>query len=297
VRVVVVLVLALLAAPAIAGPTQDLDSGRRSFKQRDYQSAKATLNTLLYPRIELAQNDEIWECRVLLGASLYHLGDRQRAVKEFELAMQLDIERAITTNNYAEDVVRLFDDTKARVKADLELKKKIREQEEREKRIKEYLDTIGVYETNSYVRNFLPFGAGQFQNKHTTKGYIVAGTMAATGATSLTIFMYLGLKYGLSSNNVPLVEGPRVRQLQQLEIVTGAAFFATWIYAIIDGIVHYTPQRRIKGDDTLIPTDLIDPSKPVPKAPPKKKTSLRDRLRIGPMLTPTGIGIGLGLEN
>src|SRR5690606_28278180 len=102
---------------ALAGPTQDLDNGRRSFKAGDYQSSKATLNSLLYPRIELALTEEIWECRVLLGASLYQLGDRKRAVVEFELAIRLDIERTITTNNYREEVVKLFEDTKARVKA------------------------------------------------------------------------------------------------------------------------------------------------------------------------------------
>jgi hypothetical protein len=65
---------------------------------------------------------------------------------------------------------------------------------------------------------------------------------------------------------------------------------------VIDAFIHFKAQRRIKGDDSLIPTDLIDPNAPPKKAPPKKKTSLRDRLRIGPIVTPSGAGIGLGLE-
>jgi tetratricopeptide (TPR) repeat protein len=295
----VVLAMMLALGVAHATPGQDLDDGRKAYKNQDWQSAYKTLNSLLYPNIELARPTEIWEAYVLLGGAAYQLGNRVRAIEEFRKALRIDFEQTITTATHKPEVVQLYEDIKSRYRAELEIEAEKQRQRDRDKRIKEYLDTIGVYETNSFARNFLPFGAGQFQNKQRTKGYIVAGTMAVTMTTSVGVFLYLGVKYGLSSTNVPLLEGPRVRQLQQLEIATGLAFFGTWLYAVVDGMVYYKPQRRVRGDDSLIPTDLIDPSKPRPttKPAPKKKTSLRDRLRIGPIVTPSGVGVGLGWEN
>ena len=95
---------------------------------------------------------------------------------------------------------------------------------------------------------------------------------------------------------MPLKDGPRVRQLQQIEIGTGVAFFALYAWGVVDAMINYKSTRLVKGDDSLIPPDLLDPNKPAAKKP-AKKTSLRDRLRFGPMVTPTGVGVGLGWEN
>ncbi|MBA2541268.1 MAG: tetratricopeptide repeat protein [Deltaproteobacteria bacterium] len=289
------LALMFAATTALATPSADLDKGREAYRTKDWDSAFKTINSLVHPRRELARVEDTWEAYVLVGASLYHLGRRNEAVEEFKLALELDLERTITTSFHSQDVVQLFEDIKARVKAELELKQLQREQTERERRYREYLDTVGVFETNNYGVNFVPFGAGQFQNKQRTKGYILGSAQILTGGTSVVTFIYLAGKYGLSSSQVPLTDGPRVRQIQQLEIGTGFAFIGLYLYGVIDAMVNYKSQRRIKGDDSLIPIELIDPSKPPPPKP--KKTSLRDRLRIGPMVTPAGVGIGLGWEN
>jgi tetratricopeptide (TPR) repeat protein len=292
VRLVAALVaLALVATTARATPGSDLDKGRAAYRSQDYDSAFATLNSLLYPNIELARQEDIWEAYVLLGASAYHRGNRQRAIEEFEKALAIELDRTITTNTHKADVVQLYEDTKARLKDKLEREAERKKAQERERQIRDYLDTIGVYEVNRFGLNFVPFGAGQFQNKQRTKGYILAGAQVLTGATSLGIFIYLAGTYGLEAK-VPLADAPRVQRLQQIEVGAGLGFFALYIYGVIDGMVNFKSSRLVKGDDSLVPTDFIDKKKP-----PPKKTSFRDRLRIGPMLTPNGVGIGLGWEN
>ena len=193
-------------------------------------------------------------------------------------------------------MVQLFEDTKEKYRDRLAREAERRAQAERERRLREYLDTVGVYETNSFGVNFIPFGVGQFQNKQPRKGYLFLGGQVLTGGTSLVTFIYLAGKYGLSSNQVPLQDGPRVRRLQQIEIGTGVAFFALYAWGVVDAMINYKSTRLVKGDDSLIPPDLLDPNKPAAKKPPKT-TSFRDRLRIGPMITPTGVGVGLGWEN
>ena len=294
-RVVALLVVLSLVGRASATPTTDLDKGRNAYKAQDWDSAYKTINALLYPNVELARQEDVWEAYVLLGASAFQLGNRMRAIDEFEKALQIDAERTITTNTHRPEVVELYENTKDKFKERLARDAERRAAAEREKRIKEYLDTIGVYETSSFAVTFLPFGLSQRQNKQYRKGYLFMAGQAVTLVPSVAIFVYLAGKYGLSANQVPLQDGLRVRQLQQIEIGTGIAFLGLYAWGVADAIINFKSKRLIKGDDSLLPKDFLD-GNTVPKAPPKK-TSLRDRLRIGPMITPTGAGIGLGWEN
>lgn len=295
------LIALVLAVACVTGglagatPTSDLDKARQAYKAQDWDSAFKTINALLYPNIELARQEDVWEAYVLLGAAAFQLGNRARAIDEFEKALQIDAERTITTNTHRPEVVQLYEDTKEKFTERLAREAERRAAAERERRIKEYLDTIGVYETSSFAVNFVPFGIGQFQNKQPRKAYLFMAAQVLTVGPSIATFVYLAGKYGLSSNQVPLQDGPRVRLLQQLEIGTGIAFFGLYAWGVVDAMINYKSKRLIKGDESLLPKDFLDGT-PVPK-PPKKKLSLRQRLHIGPIVTPTGVGVGLGWEN
>ena len=111
------------------------------------------------------------------------------------------------------------------------------------------------------------------------------------GRKSVTI---LDTPYGFQSNAVKPPDASRVRRLQQVEIGTGIAFFAFYAWGVYDAIRHHKSRQQVQGDDSLIPPELLDPTK-AKKPPPR--TSVRDRLQIGPMVTPGGVGIGIGWEN
>ncbi len=292
IRIVALVVVFSVAATATATPTTDLDKGRQAYKAQDWDSAYKTVNALLYPNIELARQEDVWEAYVILGASAFQLGNRPRAIDEFEKALRIDVERTITTNTHRPEVVELYENTKDKFKDRLAREAEKRAAAERERQLKEYINTVGVYETSSFGVTFLPFGISQRQNKQYKKSYFFMAGQVVTFAPSAVIFIYLAGKYGLQSNQVPLQDGPRVRQLQQIEIATGLAFFGLYAWGLTDAILNFKSKRLIKGDESLLPKDFLDEMKR-----PKKKTSLRDRLRIGPMFTPAGAGIGLGLEN
>jgi len=292
-------IVVLVVRVAVAGtPTQQLDKGRTLYKSGDWEQAKIQLNDLLYPKSKLAQKQDIWEAYVLLGASAYALGDRERAVIEFKKALELEFDRTITTNFYSAEVVQLFEDTKARVKFEHDRDAARREDERRQQQIRDYINTIGVYEKNSYGVNFVPFAA-QIQNKQPTKAYLFGGAMAITGGISLATFVYLAGTYGLEAK-VPIEDGARVRRLQQIEVGTGIAFFTIYIVGVVDAIIHYQPNRLVRGDDSLIPPELRPTPKPA--SPDKKQSSRRgkrsrwSRLHIGPLLAPNVAGLGLSWE-
>jgi len=89
-----------------------------------------------------------------------------------------------------------------------------------------------------------------------------------------------------------------VRALQQAEIGTGIAFLGLWVWSAIDAYRHYKPSTQVELDESLLPPELrgLDgPPPPAKRPPPKKPTSLLEH--ITPIITPTGVGIGLGWEN
>jgi hypothetical protein len=113
------------------------------------------------------------------------------------------------------------------------------------------------------------------------------------------LFLYLAGKYGLTAN-VPLAEGPGARQLQQIEIASGIAFFAIYAWSVVDALLHFRPSVQIEGDDSLLqqlrdrPPDNTRPLAPPP--PPTRKSFL-DRLHVSPMISRDSAGIGLRWEN
>ena len=300
-RALIALALALvLIAPvpeAAASPRQDLDLARQSFRQHDYDSARKLATFLLYPDEKLAMPDDLVEAHVILGASNFETGHNAEAKLEFEKALQIQPEKSLTDLLFSEGAIRLFDHTKAelveREERDAQLRRLVDERE----RIRKYKESLVFVEKRSFIINFAPFGAGQFQNKQPTRGLLFAVGEGLTGATSVTAFLYLAGKYGLNAK-VPRLDGPGVRQLQQVEIGTGIAFFAIYAWGVVDALLHYKPTVQIEGDDSLLPLLRDLPSdKPPAKSRRPRKTSFLDHWRVGPLIARDTAGLGLTWEN
>lgn len=292
-----VVLAAAIAAPAEAGasPAQDLERARQSFRQHDFDAAIKLATFLLYPDEKLALPVDLVEAHVILGASNFETGHRAEAKTEFEKALQIQPDKSLTDLLFSEGAIQLFDETKADLVARAERDAQLRKLADERERIRKYKESLVVVERRSFGVNFVPFGAGQFQNKHRVRGVLFAAGEGVTGGVSVGVFLYLAGKYGLNAK-VPVLEGPGVRRLQQLEIGAGIAFFAIYAVGVVDALLHYQPRVQIEGDDTLLPPLRDVPAGKATKPPPKK-TSVLDRLHIGPMIAPGGAGVGLSWEN
>lgn len=290
------LIVLVTTAIAHATPTQDLERGRKAFRARDWQSANEVVGALLYPPPgTLTRAEDAIEAHILIGASNFEMGKVDRAVDEFTKALQMDPDRSITTLMFSEGAVRLFERTKDDVKARLEHDAERKRLAEAAERLEAYRRSLVVYEARPFYLNFMPFGLAQFTQDRSRMGTVMAVGQLSTFVASVGIFSYLVGAYGFQSNAVPLTEGPRVRRLQQVEIGTGIGFFAFYAWGVFDAIRHHKARHQVEGDDSLIPQELLDPTKA--KKPPPKKTSLLDRLQLSPMVTPDSVGIGIGWEN
>lgn len=285
--------VATVGTARAATPSQSFAQAQSAFRARDWGSAIPLLKDLLYPNVSLGRDDAV-EAHILLGASQFENGDRDSAREEFTKALEIDPERSITTLTFSEGAVRLFDQTKDDLRARMEHDAERRRLAEAAAQLEAYKKSLVVYETRPYYVNFVPFGAGQFQEKRRGPGVLFAVSEGLTGGLSAGIFLYLSTKYGLVAK-VPLGEGASVRRLQQLEIGSGIAFLGIYAWGVVDSLLHHQARARVEGDDSLIPKELLpDATK---KPPPSKPTSLRDRIHLGPMVTPSGVGIGIGWEN
>ena len=287
-------VIAASAASAHATPAQELQHGRDSFRARDWGSAIPVLNALVYPDVQLARKEDVVETLLLLGAAFFEIGNNDRARQELKRAIDLDPDRSITTLTFSAGAVRLFDQLKAEQQEQIERdaeKKRIAEQAEA---LELFRKSLVVYEASPYYLNFMPFGLAQYTQNRTRVGALFTLGQGVTFAASVGIYGYLVGTYGFANNDVPLLEGPRVRLLQQVTIGSGIAFYALYALGVFDAIRHHKPRQQVQGDDSLIPKDLLDPTK---KKLPPKKTSFRDRIQLSPMVTSDGVGIGIGWEN
>ena len=289
----ILVTLAWLATPALATPTQELDQARAAFRTGQFQVAQQAYNDLLYPTPRLASSDDLAEAYIGLGVCRLENGDPDGAKREFEKALALDPNRQLDplliTNKQA---IRLFDDTKADITGRAEREKERKALAEQREKYREALKNLRVVEVHSYGINFFP-PAGQIQNKEYLRGALFATGEAITGGTSLGIYLYLADKYGINCPHcVAAGDASTVRLYQQIEIGAGLAFIGLYIGGVVDSLVHYKPRAEIKGDESLLRDQLPPELRPKPK-----KSSLLDRVHVVPMVTPTGVGLGLGLEN
>jgi hypothetical protein len=234
---------------------------------------------------------------VNLGVCRVETGDETGAKLEFEKALEIDpnkqLDPLLITNKRA---IELFDDTKADIRTRKEREAAKRREFEEAERIRKFRESLIGVKDNPYWLNLVP-PFGQFQNRHYLKGGLIAVGEVATLATSVGIWYSLVRQYGIRSDRVPPEDGPRVRRMQQIQVATGVAFFLIYGYGVIDGHIYHKTKTRIDVDETLLPPEWQDPTKKQKPATPPKKTSLRERLQISPMITPDGVGIGIGWEN
>ena len=291
---IVIIAALIFASSAHATPSEDLDRARAAYRAGQYDIALPLFNALLYPPPpRLASQQELTDAYVALGVCRFETGDRAGAKREFEQALALDPTQQIDSlivSDYA--AIQAFNDTKldmkARANADAEAKHKAE--------LRRIRDSYVGVQPHSFAANFLPFGVGQFQNGQTGKGIAFAAAEGATFATSVGLWYYLVSTYGIRSEHVPLGEGNTVRHFQQAEIGTGVAFFGFWLWSTIDALRNFRAQTRVELDESLLPPELRDLDKPKAAKPrPSKPTSLLEHL--SPIVTPSGVGIGLSWEN
>ena len=140
----------------------------------------------------------------MLGVAYLYANRAADARREFHKLLELRPDYRFDPLMDPQPVVDAFNAVVKEEEAEIaaiETRRRLRDQElaarrQREARLHAAPATTVVYERHSYVLNFVPFGAGQFQNGQRRKGWLFLGIEGGLAAISLGAFLTNFALYG-----------------------------------------------------------------------------------------------------
>ncbi len=267
----------LRAAPgAQRTPREAFERGRTAFGRAEYRRAIEILNPLLYPEVVLDSEGEVVQAHRMLGVAYLYMNHAEDARREFHKLLELRPDYRFDPLLDPQPVVDAFNAVVKEEESEIaaiETRRRLRDQElaarrQREARLHPTSSGLLVYERHSYLLNFVPFGAGQFQNGQRRKGWFFLGVEGGLAAISLGAFLTNFALYGIQprrncliprmddatglpvpcpTNQIDHSQETTSRYLLGVQLVSGGLFFAAAIWGVVDALRHY--QR-----DVLMPT-------------------------------------------
>jgi hypothetical protein len=259
-------------APTPLAARDVLDRGRTAFGRAEYQRAIEILHPLLYPEVQLDSENEVVEAHRMLGVAYLFENQPDEARREFGKLLELLPDYQFDPLLDPQRVVDFFNAVrkdKQGAIASIQAKRHQHEQEQIAKRQREALrlslpPSIVRYERHSFAINFIPFGAGQFQNGQRRKGWFFLGTEAGLAAISLGAFVTNFTLYGAAPHRDCSMQQPqgvqcepqaidhtredRSRALLGVQLVSGGLFWAVAIWGVIDAIRNHQPEVLLSDD-------------------------------------------------
>jgi len=295
---------------ALASPAADeLDRGKTAFGRAEYTRAIRILRPLLYPDVHLDSYDDIVQAHRMLGVA--HLFENQpdEAKREFRKLLELRPDYHFDPLLDPPRVVEFFNGVRKEEEneiAALEAARKRRDADAAARK-KQEADArcaaqARVYQKNSYAVNFIPFGAGQFQNGQRGRGWAFLSVEAALGAVSLGAFVTNFSLFGTSHQRrcldaptgdtgvphncmkIDQSEEDLSRNLTRLQLISGGLFFVTAAWGIVDALRNFQP---------LVPATTAGEPPGAGAATSPRDPSTSARLRLSPLPIPRGSGLGV----
>jgi tetratricopeptide (TPR) repeat protein len=281
--------LAILVWPswASAAPSDELERARDAFQRGDYPTAIPLLTYLLYPSPRLSERAELAEAHLLLGVAHFESHNLEDARVEFDRALAQDQDLRLDPLLFSAEAVTSFEERQEQFKKRAEIDAEIRRLAEQ----REALRQAFVIERRPYYINFVPFGAGQFQNNQNGKGLFFSVSQGITGATSLAIFGYHAIKYDFNGK-VPRDDAAGVRRLQQVQVAAGLACLGLMAWGIIDSLMNHEPTTQLTADEILGPHKRGRRQRAPRQRGPREPSSLR----LLPVPNPGGAGLSLSFD-
>ena len=239
----------LALPPSPTEPRDELRAGRASFMAGDYKNAEATISGLLYPTSRLSAAADLAEAHLLLGAIYYIEGNLARSRREFEEALAIEPTLGVDPLVFSKDTIAYFLGIKEQVQSREQAEKQRAELAKERLRLQGILKNMVVLEKRSYWVNFVPFGAGQFQNGQRKKGVVFLATQATLGGISAGLYGYQIIKYG---SGVSPQEARDVNRMRVAQITTGALFWGAVAWGIADSLIHYEHVVSRQADPSLL---------------------------------------------
>lgn len=286
------LFLTILSQAVPPAATEEFQRGKNAFDRGEFARAVEIIHPLLYPEIRLQSDNQIVLAHRVLGVAYLFERNEPDAKVEFRKLLQMSPDYRFDPLLDPPEVVDFFNLVRKEYSSELgQLEAKRRELEKARERDREQCEKVlagpAVIEKrigrNAFAVNFLPFGAGQFQNGQRGKGWSFLAVEGVLGATSVAAFATNLAVYGLRPQrrcrfdvgatacppeDIDHSEENRSRLLTDVQVVSGAMFFAAVVWGIADAIYYYRPETQLADSDAALPgsTATSWPMRPSPAA-------------------------------
>jgi tetratricopeptide (TPR) repeat protein len=270
------LTLALLLLAPIARaqvvPERALDVVRATYNAGNHaETLKRARDALAAANFTEVQRLELLK---LAGLSAFNLGDSAQAEQLFFQLLQLDPDFVLDPFAVPPSAIRLFEEVRKKnvdglnlvrqqlvLRADqqkrdaLEREQRRAEEEAARRRLEQLSRqvTVRTIEPRPYFVNFLPFGAGQFQQKRLGAGIALATTQGALGITSIISWLAInGLfqdytytytdriyPFSVTVRRIPPERANLASTWNVVKLVSGIGFYALWVVGVVDALVRH----------------------------------------------------------
>jgi hypothetical protein len=259
----------LLLALALAAPQADLRRARDRFEFGAFADAAGSVRGWLAEHPDASGPDAIEAWRIL-AISEFHLGDLNQARSAFVSLLSIEPDTVLDPFLVPPPVVEFFDRVKKEHEPQLrplrERKRALEEQarlaeEARRKLILEEQARTGPptkvikVQERIYLFNWMPFGAGQFQNGHKAKGTAIAlGELTLATVNLAAILVHNNIADDRSRrcspnqasgcSRPPYTDSDRLL-LQRLDLakyLAAGAFWGVYAYGVYDAHRYFVPR-------------------------------------------------------
>jgi hypothetical protein len=194
--------LTIAAAPA-SSPEATFKSAIEDFEFGEHAQAAEKLRSILEPP-RLASKEDLIVARQYLGACYHLLGDKTKARAEFSMLLALDPRHKLDPEVFSPALVDFFEATRKEAGIGMDGEPPPPQKKEPPQKTKTELEPLPkvTREPPPAALALIPFGVGQYSNRHPVRGTLFAVTEVGLFATALTSFMMLeGLK--MEGGNCP----------------------------------------------------------------------------------------------
>ncbi|MCL2725878.1 MAG: hypothetical protein FWD69_15735 [Polyangiaceae bacterium] len=258
------LTTALCAVPnARAQNRVEIEKARAAYLARNYSDAEERLTALVDPHSGLREPGLLSQARMYLAATFIAEGKHDAAHGILETLIVEDPSFEPDPLSFPGDVINTFIDVRANLQerlreaarnaARLEAERKAQAEAARARheawleRVKEMAQEDKTIMRNQRLVAFVPFGAGQFQNRQPGLGWLFLSTEAAlVAATVATVPMY---SYALNRRNEERASGDvdlkaqiydnRARNIRIVNLSLTGSFVALAVAGILQANIAY----------------------------------------------------------
>ena len=247
-------------------PQCSVPKGQLCARAGEYARVVSLLEPLVVPEIQLEDPEQIFRSYKLLGEAYLYEGKRDQAADAFLKMLELRPSYRLGLELDPPEIVAFFNQIRRENQASLA---EIEAHRRNAAALAAPRPTPVVHlRHNSLAVAFLPFGAGQFQNDQNRKAWAFLTLESALAGVSVGAFLWNRAVYGdrqqvqCSESTAyppfsPRALGPcpggridrgpqeRSRRLTQIQVGTGAVFFAVALWGVLDALWYHTPTRPI----------------------------------------------------